>query len=208
MLDLKKYLNRASADPGFRQKLLQNANQAIKDEFGEDLPYKLKCKENLIFEVAPMDEMSDADLSSVAGGDGKRKVQDFAPAPLLSNHLKTENVCLRPAPPVMGKGKVEDFAPAPLLSHHLKTENACLRPAPPIMNDSDLEGVAGGGGPGLKKMAKNAKEWMKQFKSDPQYTYPQPGPSNPGSNPATNTSSEPRNPARAVYGANPSARYW
>ena len=68
MLDLKKYLNRASADPGFRQKLLQNANQAIKDEFGEDLPYKLKCKEKIVFEVAPMDEMSDADLSSVAGG--------------------------------------------------------------------------------------------------------------------------------------------
>ncbi len=60
MLDLQKYEQRAAADPGLRKRLLQNANQAIKDEFGEDLPYKLKCKEKLIFEVELMD--------SVAGG--------------------------------------------------------------------------------------------------------------------------------------------
>ena len=67
MLDLQKYLKRAAADPGFKAKLLKNANQAIKDEFGEDLPYELKCKQKLVFEVEPMDETSDADLSSVAG---------------------------------------------------------------------------------------------------------------------------------------------
>ena len=50
MLDLQKYLRRAKADPGFRARLLKNANQAIKDEFGEELPYKLKCKEKLVFE--------------------------------------------------------------------------------------------------------------------------------------------------------------
>ena len=68
MLDLQKYLKRAAADPGFKAKLLKNANQAIKDEFGEDLPYELKCKEKLVFEVEPMDGLSDAELSNVAGG--------------------------------------------------------------------------------------------------------------------------------------------
>jgi len=68
MLDLKKYSDSAEADPGFRARLLKNANQAIKDEFGEDLPYKLKCKEKLVFEIEVMDEMSDADAKSVAGG--------------------------------------------------------------------------------------------------------------------------------------------
>ena len=68
MLDLQKYLRRASADPSFRARLLKNANQAIKDEFGEDLPYKLKCKKKLVFEVEATDEMSDADLKGVAGG--------------------------------------------------------------------------------------------------------------------------------------------
>ncbi len=136
MLDLQKYLRRAKADPGFRARLLKNANQAIKDEFGEELPYKLKCKEKLSFEIEVTDEMSDADAKSVAGG----------------------------------------------------------------------------GGPGLTDKIKNVKEWMKQFKSNPQYTYPQPGPSNPSPNPSpnpvTNPSSKPRDPARTVYGANPSARYW
>ena len=217
MLDLQKYLGKAATDPGFKAKLLKNANQAVKDEFGEDLPYKLKCKEKLAFEVEAMDEMSDADANSVAGGDGEGKVQDFDPAPLLSHHFKTENVCLAPAPPIMNdsdlenvaggddEGKVQDFDPAPLLSHHFKTENVCLAPAPPIMNDSDLESVAGGGeGSELKEKASNAKKWMKQFKSNPNYTYPQPDPSNPSSNP----SSEPRNPAGPVYGAKPPARYW
>ncbi len=68
MLDLQKYLRRASADPGFRKRLLQNANQAIKDEFGEDLPYELKCKEKLIFEVESIDDFSDADAKKVSGG--------------------------------------------------------------------------------------------------------------------------------------------
>ena len=131
MLDLQKYLSKAADDPGFKKRLIENANQAIKDEFGEDLPCKLKCREKLVFEVERMDELADSDLVGVAGG-----------------------------------------------------------------------------GLGLKKKIKTAKEWMKQFKSDPQYTYSQPGSSNLSSNPATNTSSEPRNPARAVYGADPSTRYW
>ncbi len=70
MLDLKKYLKKAEADPSFKAKLLKNANQAIKDEFGEDLPYKLKCKEKLAFEVEAMNSLSDVDVSSVAGGNG------------------------------------------------------------------------------------------------------------------------------------------
>ena len=172
MLDLQKYLGKAATDPGFKAKLLKNANQAVKDEFGEDLPYKLKCKEKLVFEIEATNEMPDAYANSVAGGDDE--------------------------------GKVQDFDPAPLLSHHFKTENVCLAPAPPIMNDSDLENVAGGEGSELKEKASNAKKWMKQFKSNPNYTYPQPGPSNPSSNP----SSEPRNPAGPVYGAKPPARYW
>ena len=68
MLDLQKYAKRAEADPAFRAKLLKNANQAIKDEFGEDLPYALKCKEKLSFEVESMDGLNDGDLESVAGG--------------------------------------------------------------------------------------------------------------------------------------------
>ena len=68
MLDLQKYLNRAEADPGFKAKLLKNANQAIKDEFGEDLPYKLKCKEKIVFEIESMDGVAGSDLSGVAGG--------------------------------------------------------------------------------------------------------------------------------------------
>ena len=68
MLDLKKYLRRASADPGFRARLLKNANQAIKNEFGEDLPYKLKCKEKIVFEVEATDGVAESDLEGVAGG--------------------------------------------------------------------------------------------------------------------------------------------
>ena len=83
MLDLQKYLNRAEADPSFRQRLLQNANQAIKDEFGEDLPYKLKCKEKLVFEIEAMDEMSDADANSVAGGESYNADYVFSSRPTL-----------------------------------------------------------------------------------------------------------------------------
>ncbi len=68
MLDLKKYSDRAEADPGFKAKLLKNASQAIKDEFGEDLPCKLKCKEKLVFEVEAMEGSDSSDLSGVAGG--------------------------------------------------------------------------------------------------------------------------------------------
>ena len=103
-------MRRAKADPGFRARLLKNANQAIKDEFGEELPYKLKCKEKLSFEIEAMDEMSDADAKSVAGGGGEGEFQDFAPAPLLSHHFKTENVCLAPAPPVMNDCDLENVA--------------------------------------------------------------------------------------------------
>ena len=68
MLDLQKYLKKAETDPDFRKKLLQDANQAIKDEFSDELPYKVTCRENLIFEVEAMESLSDADTSSVAGG--------------------------------------------------------------------------------------------------------------------------------------------
>ena len=68
MLDLQKYLRRAEADPSFRKRLLQDANRAIKDEFGEDLPYALKCKEKLSFEVESMDGLNDGDFEGVAGG--------------------------------------------------------------------------------------------------------------------------------------------
>ncbi len=68
MLDLQKYAKRAEIDPEFRAKLLKNANQAIKDEFGEDLPHALKCKEKLSFEVESMDGLNDGDLEGVAGG--------------------------------------------------------------------------------------------------------------------------------------------
>ena len=68
MLDLQKYLKKAEADPSFRKRLLQDANRAIKDEFGEDLPYALKCKEKLSFEVESMDGYNDEDLKGVAGG--------------------------------------------------------------------------------------------------------------------------------------------
>ena len=68
MLDLQKYLKKAAADPGFKAKLLENANQAIKDEFGENLPYKLKCCKKLVFEVESMDGLNDEALEGVAGG--------------------------------------------------------------------------------------------------------------------------------------------
>ena len=68
MLDLQKYLRKAEADPGFKARLLQDANQAIKDEFGEDLPYKLKCCKKLVFEVESMDGYNDEDFKGVAGG--------------------------------------------------------------------------------------------------------------------------------------------
>ena len=83
MLDLQKYLRRAKADPGFRARLLKNANQAIKDEFGEELPYKLKCKEKLVFEIEAMDEMSDADANSVAGGESYNADYVFSSRPTL-----------------------------------------------------------------------------------------------------------------------------
>ena len=68
MSDLKKYLKKAEADPGFKARLIRNANQAIKDEFGEDLPYKLKCCKKLVFEVESMDGSNDEDFKGVAGG--------------------------------------------------------------------------------------------------------------------------------------------
>ncbi len=68
MLNLQKYLNKAEADPGFRQKLLQDANQAIKEKFGDDLPYKVTCREKLVFEVNPTESFSESEFSKVSGG--------------------------------------------------------------------------------------------------------------------------------------------
>jgi len=87
MLDLKKYLRRASADPGFKAKLIQNANQAIKEEFGEDLPYKLKCKEKIVFETEATDGLSESDLEGVAGGESYNADYEFSSRPTLPTTL-------------------------------------------------------------------------------------------------------------------------
>ena len=68
MLNLQKYLSKAEVDPDFKEKLLKDANQAIKDEFGEKIPYKLTCHKKIVFEVEEMDSLSDTDAISVAGG--------------------------------------------------------------------------------------------------------------------------------------------
>ena len=68
MLNLNKYLKKAKTDPEFKRRLLQNANRAIKDEFGEDLPYTVTCREKLVFEVEPTKSFSESEFSKVAGG--------------------------------------------------------------------------------------------------------------------------------------------
>ncbi len=71
MADLKKYSDRAEADPDFKAKLSKDANQAIKEEFDKDLPYELRCKQcngKLSFEVEAIEDLDDADAESVAGG--------------------------------------------------------------------------------------------------------------------------------------------
>ena len=116
MLDLQKYAKRAEADPEFRAKLLKNANQAIKDEFGEDLPYALKCKEKLSFEVESMDGLNDGNFEGVAGGAIPRKTipqgcVHFTPSKFPLNSTFGSNY----------------------ISHKAG-----------ILNDEDLEDVAGG----------------------------------------------------------------
>ena len=105
MLDLHKYLNRAAADLGFRARLLKNANQAIKNEFGEDLPYKLKCKEKLVFEIEAMDGLSDSDLESVAGGSGDEEQVpvsgDSSASPTI--YISNSSWNITPPPPRFGR---------------------------------------------------------------------------------------------------------
>ena len=68
MLNLNKYLKKAKIDPEFKRRLLQDANRAIKDEFGEELPYEVVCREKLVFEVKPTKSFSESEFGKVAGG--------------------------------------------------------------------------------------------------------------------------------------------
>ena len=78
MLDLKKYEKKAHADPDFKKRLLRNANQAIREEFGVDLPYKLNCREKLTFEVETTDDsLSENNFESVAGGSPPHSLVPF-----------------------------------------------------------------------------------------------------------------------------------
>ena len=149
MLDLQKYLKRAEADPGFKEKLLQDANQAIKEKFGDELPYKLKCKEKLSFEVEAIESLLDADASSVAGGsnpDSDIIIPDLS-TPSETPVINPPGLRITKGKTVLRRGKdgkyvrVRNDAPSPTLPSPQPSNNGTLS------NDA-LSGVAGGS-PGL-----------------------------------------------------------
>ena len=154
MLDLQKYAKRAEADPGFRQRLLQDANRAIKDEFGEDLPYKLKCKEKLSFEIEAMDGSNDSNWEGVAGGVPGFGMQTIPPGYVRFNQRDF------PLNSVMGpnyisykdgNGNRHTYDIKEIEGHkYVKIGN---------LNDGDLEGAAGGVKPNSE-----GENYVTQFK--------------------------------------------
>ena len=86
----------AMKDLGFRKKLLEDANKAIKEKFNEDLPTKvifhesdpkhlvfvLPLKEKIVQNVEELDEDS---LESVAGGKSSGDDRDISMRTMTSN---------------------------------------------------------------------------------------------------------------------------
>lgn len=73
MEKLDKYTEKAIKDPDFRKRALEDANKAIKEEFGEEPAYKVTYhvtdSKHIVFTLPPeVDELDDDDLSSVSGG--------------------------------------------------------------------------------------------------------------------------------------------
>ena len=156
MLDLQKYLSKAADDPGFKKRLIENANQAIKDEFGEDLPYELKCKEKLVFEVEPMDGLSDAELSNVAGGGPLTKsVKAFNPSNL-------KGTVFLPNDSNYGTYHTKDERGNPIKTNIMRSGNKTVevpnKPRLGAIPDAELSGVAGGT---TIKNAMPVDEWKK-----------------------------------------------
>lgn len=123
MIDLKKYSKKAETDPDFRKKLLQDANRAIKDEFGEDLPYAVTCREKLVFEFKPKKSFSESEFSKVAGGSDPPKQMRI---------LKT----------ILKKGKDGSREKVNVYAPGFQPPNQ--QPASKNLSSNELNGVAGG----------------------------------------------------------------
>ena len=120
MLDINKYIKRAKINPAFRKKLLKNANQTIREEFGEELPYKVICQAKLVFRVKPRGNLSGNDLRRVSGGSGTKENisipsgngfsfgQDYVHSPVppenLARAVYGANPNVRPCPMVRKTG--------------------------------------------------------------------------------------------------------
>lgn len=73
MAELDKYTKKAIEDPEFRKRVLEDANKAIKEEFGDEPPYKVTYHitdpKNIVFTFPPITgELDDLELESAAGG--------------------------------------------------------------------------------------------------------------------------------------------
>ncbi len=123
MLDLQKYLRQAAADPSFKEKLLQNANQAIREEFSDKLPYKVTCRKNLVFEVEPTKSLSESEFRKVSGGNDP---------PQKMRILKT----------VLRKGKHEPREKVNVYAPGYQPPNQ--QPTSKNLSSNELNSVAGG----------------------------------------------------------------
>lgn len=123
MIDLQKYSKKAKTDPNFREKLLQDANQAIKEKFGDELPYKVTCHEKLVFEVKPKKSFSESEFSKVAGGSDPPKQMRI---------LKT----------ILKKGKDGSREKVNVYAPGFQPPNQ--QPTSKNLSSNELNGVAGG----------------------------------------------------------------
>ena len=135
MVDFNKYSREARNDPEFRKELLRgDANQAIKARFGDDLPYKVECEEEITFKV----ETSDSDFESVAGGGPEGG--NGAYVKFVGN---TANKWKRDGIPGTGaNGAYGDFVKK--MAKKWKRDGV---PANGALSNADLGNVSGGGGP-------------------------------------------------------------
>ncbi len=111
MLNLQKYLKKAEIDPDFKEKLLKDAKQAIKEEFGEKIPYRLTCHKKIVFEVEPIQGLSDEKLSRIAGGNDQVNKRAPSPYGVPAYGNPCVNAKPQPAPEFPNKCPVPEWTP-------------------------------------------------------------------------------------------------
>lgn len=85
MAELDRYTQKAVDDPDFRARVLEDANKAIKEEFGYEPPYKVTYhiadKNHIVFCLPPDDgALDDNDVNNVAGGVGNNAGYGYNPS--------------------------------------------------------------------------------------------------------------------------------